>query len=471
MIINKNATQEFISSFWDKEIIPKLSEYISIPCKTPALDPEWQKNGYLQKAAELVVNWVKTQNIPGTKAEIITLPEKAPFVFVDIPGKSDKTVLFYGHLDKMPETEGWLPDLGAWKPVLKNDCLYGRGGADDGYAAFAPIAAIKALQAQGIPHARCVMLLEGAEECGSVGFEEYLTKLDKAIGTPDVIVINDSDASNYDQIWCTTSLRGIVAGDLTVEILKEGVHSGVGSGIAPSTFRIIRQLLSRLEDEKSGKLKLKDLHVKIPAERMKQAKQLAKILGTKVYKDLPFVQGAQPLSKNVTELLLNQTWRPTLCVIGAAGIPLPADAGNVLRPSTTLKLSVRIPPNCNPEKIKKLLKKTFEKNPPHGAKVTFTPGQSISGWNAPSTAPWLAKALDEASLGFFGKKTAYMGMGGGIGVVMMMGEKYPNVQFVVSGAAGPNSNAHGPNELLYIPVAKKYTCCIAEVLAAHCTKK
>lgn len=467
--LNVSTTKQFIDSFWDKEILPALSEFISIPCKTPTLDSNWQQNGYLQQAAQLAERWIKAQNVAGVTVQILQASNRTPFVFADIPGtdKSNKTIMFYGHLDKMPETEGWNEGLGAWKPVIENDCLYGRGAVDDGYAAFAPIAAIKALQTQGVPHARCVMLLEASEECGSIDFDYYLKELESRIGIPDAIICIDAGGDNYEQLWCTTSLRGVISGNLRVEISTKGMHSGSTSGIIPSTFRIARQLLSRIEDEKTGEILIKDFYTNIPQERMQQVEELAKILGDKVYKEMPFLPGAQPVTTNIKELLLNKTWRPTLSVIGAEGLPLPKDAGNVLRPMTALQLSLRIPPQVDPAKLAAKVKETLEKDPPYGAKVTFTPGAWFFGWNAPQTASWLEQALTEASKNYFGDKPAYVGEGGSIGIIQMLGEKYPQAQFMVSGVSGPDSCAHGPNELLNIPAAKKFTCCVADVLAKH----
>lgn len=471
MILNKETTMQFVDNFWNQEIIPSLSEYIKIPCKTPALDSEWQQNRYLHQAAELIANWIKKQNLPNSTVEILQLPERTPFIFVDIQGQIDNTVLFYGHFDKMPESEGWSDGLGPWQPVLKDGKLYGRGGVDDGYAAFTPVCAIKALQEQGVPHARCVMMLEATEECGSPDFDSYLELIQPRIGNPDLLICIDAGGDNNQQVWCTTSLRGSVAGNLKVEVLKQALHSGSYSGVVPSSFRVARQLLSRLEDENTGEILLKDFYVDIPEERLKQTQELAEILGDKFYQEIPFAEGTQPMTKDITELLLNKTWRPTLSVIGAEGLPLPQNAGNALRPFTSLQISVRIPPNTDPQKLEQKLKETFETNVPYNAKVSFTPGKNFYGWNAPATASWLSSALTEASLIYFGNNPAYIGEGGSIGVIQMLGEKYPETQFIISGVSTSDTGAHGPNEYLPIPAAKKFTCCVAEILAKHFAEK
>ena len=373
----------------------------------------------------------------------------------------------YGHLDKQPEMVGWTEGTGPWTPVLKDDKLYGRGGADDGYAMFAAISALLALKEQKLPHARAVIVIEACEESGSSDLPFYIDHLSDRIGSPDLVVCLDSGCGNYDQLWLTTSLRGMVIGDLTVRVLSEGVHSGDASGVVASSFRIARQLLSRIEDEASGQMKLDTLFVQVPLERLEQAKAAAAILGDEVFTKLPFSPGVKPMAESPTELILNRTWRPQLAITAMDGYPLPENGGNVLLPYTTLKLSLRLPPTCEAEPARLAVKKTLEDNPPYGAAVAFEGTMSDTGWNAPALAPWLAKALDKASNMAFGKPVAFMGEGGSIPFMAMLGEKFPKTQFVVTGVLGPHSNAHGPNEFLHIPTAKKVAAAIASILADH----
>jgi acetylornithine deacetylase/succinyl-diaminopimelate desuccinylase-like protein len=263
----------------------------------------------------------------------------------------------------------------------------------------------------------------------------------------------------------TTSLRGLVSGNLHIEILTQGIHSGMGSGIVPSCLQIFRHLLNRIEKENNGEILLQDLHVAIPAERIEQAKQAASILGTDVYKTLPFVSGAKPLTMQPFDLLMNQCWKPALSIIGADGLPEVKNAGNVTLPKLTFKLSMRLPPTANAEKAAKILKTTLESNPPYHAKIRFEPSDTASGWNAPRETPWLTQAANAASINYFGKEAVYMGEGGSIPFMGMLGEKFPDAQFLITGLLGPGSNAHGPNEFLHIPTGKKLTCCISEVIA------
>jgi acetylornithine deacetylase/succinyl-diaminopimelate desuccinylase-like protein len=390
---------------------------------------------------------------------------------MEIPGQgptgSKDTVLLYGHLDKQPEMTGWREGLNAWEPVREGDRLYGRGGADDGYSSFASLAALRALHEQGLPHARCVVLIEAGEESGSPDLPAYIEALAGRIGTPSLIVCLDSGCGNYDQLWMTTSLRGLVAGNLRVQILEEGVHSGDASGIVPSSFRILRQLLSRIEDEKTGRVLIEALHVEVPAERLAQAKATAAVLGHELFSKFPWAAGGRPMTNDPLEMMLNKTWRPALSVTGVEGMPPLGSAGNVLRPQTAVKLSMRIPPRLEPEKATRALKETLEKDPPYGARVRFEGEKASTGWDAPALAPWLAKAIEKASQQYFGKPAMAMGEGGSIPFMGMLGERFPQAQFLITGVLGPHSNAHGPNEFLHVPTGKKLTACVASVVADH----
>lgn len=468
--MNKLNIQNLVDHIWRESIIPTLCDYIHIPNKSPAYDANWQANGYMEKAVNLLAEWCKQQGIAGMQLQVHRLENRTPLIFIEIPGQSDQTILLYGHLDKQPEMEGWDQELSPWQPVIRGDRLYGRGGADDGYAIFAALTAIKALQSQHAPHARCVILIEACEESGSYDLPYYVDALQEKIGNPDLIICLDSGCGNYEQMWCTTSLRGIITGILQIDILEEGVHSGAASGVVPSSFRIMRQLLSRIEEEASGRILLESAQTTIPAARIQEAKLVAEELGDKVWQDYPFSPNAKPPHAENYELILNRTWRSALSITGIGHIPSLENAGNVLRPRTAAMLSLRIPPTCNAAAITSQLKTVLEDNPPYGATVTFTPQKSSNGWNAPAIEPWLAAAVNAASQTYFGKPALYWGEGGSIPFMGMLGEKFPNAQFVITGVLGPHSNAHGPNEFLDIPTAQKLTCCVADIIVKHYNK-
>ncbi len=472
--MDANQTRSDISARWDEEIVPQLVEYIKIPNKSPMFDKDWVAHGYMDKAVAQLSGWARAKAIEGMTVEVVRLPGRTPLIFIDVPASSDAKsgedcVLLYGHLDKQPEMTGWAEHLGPWKPVIEGDKLYGRGGADDGYAIFGSLAAILALKAQKTPHARCVVLIEACEESGSVDLPYYVDHLAARIGKPSLIICLDSGCGNYDQLWLTTSLRGLVGGNLTVTVLEEGVHSGDASGVVASSFRILRTLLSRLEDQNTGNIVPKEFHVEVPGQRIEQAKQAAKVLGDAVYSKFPWVDGMQPVSRDDAELVLNRTWRAALSITGVGGIPALDSAGNVLRPFTAMKLSLRVPPTLNATKAGVALKALLEKDPPYGAKVTFDLEKAGTGWNAPALAAWLEQSVDAASREFFGPPPAYMGEGGSIPFMGMLGEKFPGAQFLITGVLGPHSNAHGPNEFIHIPTGKRVSMCVARVLADHHT--
>jgi acetylornithine deacetylase/succinyl-diaminopimelate desuccinylase-like protein len=463
----------FVDQSWGDSIVPTLVEYIKIPNKSPAFDPDWAAHGYMEEAVGLFERWARERvaGLPGATLEIVRLPGRTPLMLIEVPGSAADsgadTVLLYGHLDKQPEMVGWADGYGPWTPRIDGDKLYGRGGADDGYAMFGALAALTALREQRVPHARCVLVIEACEESGSYDLPFYIDHLAERIGRPSLVVCLDSGCGNYRQLWLTTSLRGIAAGTLSVAVLEEGVHSGDAAGIVPSSFRVMRQLLSRLEDEATGAVIPASLYAQIPAERVEQAKRAAAALGDTVYTKFPFVPGTRPMSDDLTELVLNRTWRPQLAVVGIAGLPRPGDAGNVLLPYTEAKLSLRLPPTLDAEAAGATLQTLFEADPPNGARIAFTPQAASAGWNAPALAPWLEASLARASEAAFGAPPAYMGEGGSIPFMAMLGERFPAAQFVVTGVLGPHSNAHGPNEFLHLPTGRRVTQVIAQALADH----
>ena len=469
--MDASQVAQFVDAKWDAEIVPQLVEYIRIPNKSPMFDADWVKHGHMARAVALMQDWAQAQPVLGMQLEVVQLEGRTPLIFIDIPASGDSVgedcVLLYGHLDKQPEMTGWDDDLGPWLPVIKGDKLYGRGGADDGYAIYGSLAAIMALQQQGVAHARCVVLIEACEESGSYDLPAYVDHLAERIGKPSLVVCLDSGCGNYEQLWCTTSLRGMAGGNLTVKVLAEGVHSGDASGIVPSSFRILRALLSRIEDEATGRILVDDMHVEIPAERLQQAAKVAEVLGNEVHDKFPFLPGMTPMADDLTELVLNRTWRPALSITGADGLPALSSAGNVLRPCTSLKLSLRLPPTLDGKRGGDLLQQALLRDPPYGAQVTLTLEKASTGWNAPALSPWLSEAIDQASEEFFGKPAMYMGEGGTIPFMGMLGEKFPGAQFMITGVLGPHSNAHGPNEFLHIPMGKRVTSCVARVIAAH----
>jgi acetylornithine deacetylase/succinyl-diaminopimelate desuccinylase-like protein len=459
-------TLAFVTRRWQDDVVPTLARYIEIPAKSPAFDPEWAAHGHIDRAVALIEAWSRSRPIEGLTVEAVRLPGRTPVLLMDVPGSSPETVLLYGHCDKQPEMTGWAEGLGPWTPVLRDDRLYGRGAQDDGYAAFCALTAIEAVQRAGVPHARLLVLIEASEESGSGDLPAYMASLADRIGTPDLVICLDSGCGNYEQLWGTTSLRGIINGVLTVEVLTEGVHSGAASGIVPSSFRIARQLLSRIEDERTGEI-ARDFHVEVPPARAAEARAVAQVLGPGLGTRFPVVDGMRYVQSDPTAILLANTWQPALAITGAAGLPSIQDGGNVLRPQTSLKLSLRIPPTLDAARATERLRSILEADPPYGARVRFAVGHPSPGWDAPATAPWLLAAVQDASERHFGRPAMFTGLGGSIPFMAMLGERFPRAQFFITGTGGPGSNAHGPNEFLHLPFAQRLTACVADLIAAQ----
>lgn len=463
----------FIDKFWDEEAIPTLSDYIRIPNVSHLFDAKWREHGHMVQAIKLFESFAKKQlaAVPGAKVDLFTSEDHTPLLFIEIPGTGHGNVFCYGHMDKQPGVTGWDENKGPWSPVIENGKLYGRGGGDDGYAMFAELSAVLALVKSGKAYPRTVIFIEADEESGSGDVPYYMETLAERIGTPDLIVALDSGCSNYEQLWLTSSLRGSASGTIKIEVLREGVHSGDCSGIVPSSFRIFRQLLSRIENEDTGEIKVPECFVEIPEDRMQQAKDCADIVGDRVFSRMPFAGNTKPMGKDNLELVLNRTWKPQLAVIAMDGYPTPDVAGNVLLPYTVSKISVRLPPTCEPKQASEAIAKKLTENVPYDAKVTYTPESAQSGWNAPDEAEWLSKALTEAADIYYGKPIGYMGEGGSIPFMADLKVQFPKAQFIVAGVLGPNANAHGPNEFLHIGMAKKLSASVAHAMAYLATSK
>ena len=464
MEINNQKLKTQINQFWDDHITPTLFDYIKIPNKSPAFDKDWKKNGHMDKVLDMAKSWAEKHLPSGAELLVEETPGRTPLLLVDIPGTKSGNILMYGHLDKQPEMEGWNNGMGPWTPVIKDEKLYGRGGADDGYALFASLCAVNALFDQNLEIPRILVFIEFCEESGSPDLPHYMDKCSKRIGNPDLVICLDSGAGDYKRFWTTTSLRGLVGCSLKVEVLEEGVHSGGASGHVPSSFRIARQLLSRLEDENTGEIKLKELHTDIPKHRVSETEVFVDILGQEVVDEFPWKNKTRPSTEDLLEGVLRRTWRPALSVVGANGLPPSENAGNVLRPYTKLQLSIRIPPMVDPVLAQNSIVKHLTEDVPYDATVVVETEEAAAGWSAPKTSDWLADAIEKASLNHFEERDCSMSEGGTIPFMAMLGEKYPEAQFVITGVLGPNSNAHGPNEFLHIPYAKKLTCCIASII-------
>lgn len=472
--VEQRTVSESVRGLWDSEILPNLSELVTIPALSPNFDPDWAASGHLDAAIEHVKSWLAARDIPGAQLDVIRLDgehgPRSPLLMLDVPatpGAEDQgTALLYGHLDKQPPVANWSEGLGPWTPVRRGERLYGRGSADDGYAGYAAVAALETVRASGGAHARTVLLLETGEESGSPDLPAYLEHLKQRLGRVSFVVCLDSGGSDYERLWLTTSLRGLAQVRLTVRVLESGQHSGMASGIVADSFRVARVLLDRLENSTTGEITVGSCNVEVPADRHAEADQLARAVPGAAA-SFPFAGETRPVADDEVELLLNNTWRPTLSITGASGMPTPDNAGNVLRDETTLALSLRLPPTADSASALAEIKEALTTDVPYSATVELSGIEAADGWNAPTTAPWLATALERVSDDVFGAPSLSAGLGGSIPFMGLLGETYPEAQFLVTGALGPDSNAHVPDEWLHVPYATRVTEAIAHILDAH----
>ena len=463
--------RETVAVLWENEVLPSLSDLVRIPALSQAFDPDWAENGHLHAAIEHVRGWIARRDLPGVTIDVVRVEDRSPVLLVDVPASPGAdgrgTVLLYGHLDKQPPVGGWSEGLGPWTPVVRDGKLFGRGSADDGYAGYAAVAALEAIRAAGGRHARSVILLETGEESGSPDLPVYLEHLAGRLGQVSLVICLDSGGNDYERLWLTTSLRGLVQVHVTVRVLDSAQHSGLASGVVPSSFRVLRQLLDRLEDAGTGEIKLPELSVDIPANRRAEAAATVEVAPGAVKSAFPLYGGTRPVSEDEVELALNNAWRPTLSVIGAAGFPLPAQAGNVLRDSTTLALSLRLPPTADSAAALTAVEKALTTDVPYSASVELSGVEHAAGWNAPDPAPWLSAVLAKVSDEVFGAPWRSSGLGGSIPFMGLLAQKYPAAQFLVTGALGPDSNAHVPDEWLHLGQARRLSETVAHVLDAH----
>jgi acetylornithine deacetylase/succinyl-diaminopimelate desuccinylase-like protein len=444
-----------IDAAWEERVLPALAEYTRIECLSPAFDPDWAERGAIAEAAELLRAWTLAQD--GTlHAEIVQLPGRTPVLLVE-NGGSGEPILIYGHMDKQPPLGDWRPGLSAFEPVREGERLYGRGTADDGYALFAAVTAL--IAAEG-GRGRVVILIEASEESGSPDLSAYVEHLRGRIGTPSLVICLDSGCLSYDRLWLTSSLRGNLVASVRVDVLTEGVHSGVGGGVVPSSFRILRSILSHIEDEATGEILLPELRgAGVPADlRASLSAAAEKFADT----SLPLVDGLRLAGTSPADRLIARAWSPALEVTGMDGVPAVRDGGNVLRPFTTAKISLRLPPDVDAQAAAVALISAVTTD--EGAHVTIDLEGVANGWLAPALDERNTAALDRASRTSFGQPVGFHGEGGTIPFLADLKRSFPQTQFVATGVLGPHSNAHGPNEFLHIPMGKAVTHAVAELL-------
>ena len=469
MTLDLGSLMDRSDEIWEQSILPSLSEFIEIKALSPLFEPDWANLGELDATIELFCKWLDDQGISGMSYETHRIDDLSPVLLVTIEGTGPGEVIFYSHLDKQPsKSELWSEGLHPLRAVRRDPWLYGRGSVDDGYGGYLCATSIRLLQEAGAPHPRCTLIIETCEESGSFDLPPYLEALSGQLGDPDMVVVMDSGGPDYEHVWMTEALRGLVSGTLSVKVSHEGIHSGNSGGSIPSSFRILRVLLDRVEDSATGRVLIPEMHVEIPREIREKAVALREIVGNSIWEQFPTVDSLRQASDTTEDMIIAMNWAPTLSIIGADGMPSVQVAGNVLRTNTDLKLSFRIPPGVDSDIAIACAKKALEEDPPYGAEVTFTPDSCADGFHAPPLAGSVSDAIHDASMELTGLPPLAIWTGGTIPFMAMMQGKYPEAMFLCTGSSGPGNNAHGPDEKLHIPSSKRLTVTLSATISAIC---
>ena len=467
-------------TFWTNNL-PVLSRYIEFKALSPDFDTDesgkekWTSRRSLERTANFLAQWARTQipHIPGLTVQVHRLRGKTPLIFMEIPGfgvpEDAPGVLHYGHYDKQPADEPWREGLSPWKAVREGDKIYGRGGADDGYSIFASLGSIRLAVEQGAPRPRTVVLIEGSEESGSPHLAAHVKALRHRIGKIELVVCLDSGCGDFERLWLTTSLRGMVKGDLTAAVLEESIHSGSATPVAiDSGFVAMKHYLRLLDDQGNIKQTL-GLHQPVLEEHQRTIAESADIIGRALEYEFKWVPGAGPNPMlSVTELLTRRNWWPTATWIGVGGVPESGKAGSKVRTHTTLTISLRVPPSGSAAALAGKVQQVLEANPIGRARVTFEVKQAADGWVAPPLEPWLERELHCASKAFYGNPMMRMGEGGTIPFMGMLEKELGGkLQFVIVGLLSPDAGAHAPNEYLHVPMVERLTASVAWITAAY----
>ena len=450
--------------------LPWTKKFVAVPNTSKAFDPEWETNGRLETACQLCIEYAQAIQIEGIELEMHKDPGVSPLLLGRVaPSKQVGSIriVTYGHLDKQPyHSEEWEEGLHPTTPVEKNGYLYGRGAVDDGYNFFTVLAVLKAFQELRIPHDEFLLFYECNEESGCTDIAHYLNKLKEQIGAPDVMFCLDEGSVSNQMFSLSTSLRGALNFSLKVSVLEKSMHSGVASGIVPSSFRIARELLERIESGKTGEM-VPELQVPVPEQKLKEASANAKLNGSGIHTSLCMCKGVQPVTLNLEELYLNNVWKAQMEVIGQGGIPSLAQAGNVLRDHTELLVSLRTPPTLSCTAAFDTIKNILTSQVPYNAKVEVEMESFGDGWFSGHLSAALISTVDKHSMEVFGNPALLYGSGCTIPFIHLIQQQLPKTLLLVTGADLPDSGIHGPNERLDIEFlvrfAKTFACILVDL--------
>jgi acetylornithine deacetylase/succinyl-diaminopimelate desuccinylase-like protein len=469
--MDTNSLKKYIEKQFTINVLPNLMNFIRIPNLSPLFDPNWNKNGLLLKAANLIVSYAKSLNIKNAEINLLQDSPYTPLIFIDIPASrqnDERTILFYAHYDKQPYGTGWDEDKSPTNPVIIDGHLYGRGSADDGYASFSILTAIKTCQEYNCPMPRICCIFEGAEESRDVDLKYYFNKLIPVLGQNIIAFIPlDAGCSDYNRLWMTNSLRGYFDFDVNIETLQQESHYGPeASGIIAENLFLVRKLYDGIIDSTNGEFKLEEFKVdQIPAIIEEQMQKEIEVVGEDYIKNIPLYDGVSPLKSDVRELMINNRWKPTCNILGMDNCPKMEDRGFGVNPSIKVHFSMRVPPLINKDKAIDALKIALTSSTFFGAKVSLGYYEFGEGTVLANMTNRTKNVLNKASLEFFGNEMIFNGGGGSIPFITYFQSFYPNTDIICSGILGTDSHEHGPNENLNIEACKKMICVLCYFLS------
>ena len=459
--MDKKSFEKYIEKMFTYNMIPNLMNFIRIPNLSPAYDYEWNTNGLLLKAANLIIAYAKSLEIKNAQINLIQDKGYSPLIFIEIPASrpnDNRTVLLYAHFDKQPHGTGWDDDKGPTKPVIQNGRLYGRGSADDGYASFSMLTAIKACQEHNCPLPRICLIFEGAEESTDEHLTYYFNKLLPIIGENVIAFIPlDSGCADYDRLWITNSLRGVCDYEINIQTLDNNISFGPeASGRIAENLFILRKAIDAVMDTSTGDVKIEEFYVKdIPEEIQEEMDKEIEIVGEQFFKEIPLYEGVKPLKTDIKEAMINNRWKPTCSILGIDNCPKIEDNGFGVKKSITVKMSMRLPPGIDSHAALEALKKVVKENIYFDAKVKFLSAEVADGWKLTNFSEKTKNVLNKASKEYFGNELVFKGMGGSIPFITYFQTKYPNADVICTGILGADCFEHGPNENLHLEACKK----------------
>ena len=464
---------ETISKIFNTTTLPNLMNFIRIPNTSPEFDPDWDKNNLLLKASKLIITFIKTLQLKNTEITLLKDENHTPFILTETKSSKEKeknTILFYAHIDKQPNCEGWDKGKSATNPIIENGRLYGRGSIDDGYAIYSILTAIKYCQDNNLFTNRIICIFECSEESSSDDLNYYFDKLIPFFGNDiSLFCCVDLTCLDYKKMWIVNCIRGVMDFDVKIYTLNNDIYSNFTKGVFPDNFMIFRKLCDLLRNEK-GEFLIPELIIsedKIPKDRKKELEEASKEIGIDFIKVLPLYNNTKPMKDDIYKLLLNNIWKVSMIIKGIDGIPDKKYEGNILSKGLKARIQMRIPPLLNGKKAFEAIKKKFIENTPFNSKVEVEMIGIDDGWNDKNFSERSKNVFNYVSKIGFGNDVGFKFDGGSVPFIQYFENKYPKSQIANLGIRGYECNEHGPNESIDLDACKKFIAALVILMSEY----